>query len=97
MTAALLVFAVTYLFISVQRIHVFHLNRPSASLLGAVAMVVVAGLPLEEAYRAIDLDVLVFLLGVMLLVAYLEEGDSSRRPRPGSCRGCGRPGSCWWW
>ncbi len=74
MTAALLVFAVTYLFISVQRIHVFHLNRPSASLLGAVAMVVVAGLPLEEAYRAIDLDVLVFLLGVMLLVAYLEEG-----------------------
>lgn len=74
MTAALIVFAVTYLFISVQRIHVFHLNRPAASLLGAVAMVVVAGLPLEEAYRAIDLDVLVFLLGVMLLVAYLEEG-----------------------
>lgn len=74
MTLPLLVFAATYLMISVQRIPGLHLNRPAASLLGAVAMVVVAGLPLDEAYAAIDLDVLVFLLGVMILVAYLELG-----------------------
>ncbi|HOX20345.1 MAG TPA: anion transporter [Gemmatimonadales bacterium] len=74
MTLPLLVFAATYLMISVQRIPGLHLNRPAASLLGAVAMVVVAGLPLGEAYAAIDLDVLVFLLGVMILVAYLELG-----------------------
>lgn len=74
MTLPLLVFAATYLLISAQRVHWLHLNRPAASLLGAVAMVVVAGLPLREAYAAIDLDVLVFLLGVMLLVSYLEEG-----------------------
>lgn len=37
-------------------------------------MVTLGGLPLAEAYAAIDLDVLVFLLGVMILVAYLEEG-----------------------
>ncbi len=74
MTLPLLVFAATYLMISMQRIPGLHLNRPAASLLGAVAMVVVAGLPLDEAYAAIDLDVLVFLLGVMILVAYLELG-----------------------
>lgn len=74
MTLPLLVFAATYLMISVQRIPGLHLNRPAASLLGAVAMVVVAGLPLSEAYDAIDLDVLVFLLGVMILVGYLELG-----------------------
>lgn len=37
-------------------------------------MVTVGGLPLQEAYAAIDLDVLVFLLGLMILVGYLEEG-----------------------
>jgi len=57
----------------VQRLPGLHLNRPAASLLGAVAMVVFGGLPLGEAYAAIDLDVLVFLLGVMILVGYLEE------------------------
>ena len=37
-------------------------------------MVVVGGLPLRDAYAAIDLDVIVFLLGVLLLTAYLEVG-----------------------
>lgn len=56
-----------------QRLPGLHLNRPAASLLGAVAMVLLGGLPLGEAYAAIDMDVLVFLLGVMILVGYLEE------------------------
>src|SRR5205823_2117487 len=50
------------------------LDRPAASLLGAVAMVVCGVLPLRDAYAAIDLDVLVFLLGLMLIVGYLEVG-----------------------
>jgi len=37
-------------------------------------MVTLGGLPLADAYRAIDLDVLVFLLGLMLLVGDLELG-----------------------
>lgn len=37
-------------------------------------MVTVGGLPLREAYAAIDPNVLVFLLGVLLLTAYLELG-----------------------
>src|SRR6266699_513558 len=49
-------------------------EAPAASLLGAVAMVVCGVLSLPDAYAAIDLDVLVFLLGVMLIVGYLEVG-----------------------
>jgi Na+/H+ antiporter NhaD/arsenite permease-like protein len=70
----LVVFAITYLMIALQQLPGLRLSRPAASLLGAVAMVVIGGLPLREAYAAIDLDVLVFLLGVLLVVAYFEVG-----------------------
>src|SRR5438067_6322603 len=74
MTTGLVIFGVTYLLIAVQRLPFVHLNRPAASLLGAVAMVVCGVLSLPDAYAAIDLDVLVFLLGLMLIVGYLEVG-----------------------
>ena len=70
----LVILAVTYLLIAVQQLPRVRLNRPAASLLGAVAMVTIGGLPLREAYAAIDLDVVVFLLGVLLLTGYLELG-----------------------
>jgi Na+/H+ antiporter NhaD/arsenite permease-like protein len=60
--------------IAVQRVSWLRLNRPAAALVGAVAMVTFGGLPLAEAYRAVDLDVLVFLLGLMILVGHLELG-----------------------
>jgi Na+/H+ antiporter NhaD/arsenite permease-like protein len=74
MTAGLIIFAATYLLIAVQRLPFVHLNRPAASLLGAVAMVGFGVLSLQQAYAAIDFDVLVFLLGLMLVVGYLEVG-----------------------
>src|SRR2546430_14903503 len=74
MTLGLIIFGVTYLLIAVQRLPFVRLNRPAASLLGAVAMVVCGVLSLPDAYAAIDLDVLVFLLGLMLIVGYLEVG-----------------------
>ena len=70
----LLIFIATYLLIAVQQVPGLKLNRPAASLLGAVAMVTIGGLPLPDAYAAIDLDVIVFLLGVLLLAAHLELG-----------------------
>ena len=70
----LIIFALTYLLIAVQQLPGLRLNRPAASLLGAVAMVAIGGLPMAEAYAAIDLDVIVFLLGVLLLTGYLELG-----------------------
>jgi Na+/H+ antiporter NhaD/arsenite permease-like protein len=67
------IFAAAYLLISFQRLPGVPLNRPAASLLGAVAMVAIGRLPLADAYAAIDMDVIVFLLGLMLVVGYLEE------------------------
>src|SRR3989441_7284661 len=74
MTTGLVIFAATYVLIAVQRLPFVQLNRPAASLLGAVAMVAFRVLPLPDAYAAIDFDVLVFLLGLMLIVGYLEVG-----------------------
>lgn len=73
-TIRLVVFLLTYGLIAVQQSPRARINRPAASLLGAVAMVVLGRLPIADAYASIDLDVLVFLLGVLLLTSYLELG-----------------------
>jgi Na+/H+ antiporter NhaD/arsenite permease-like protein len=73
-TIRLVICGVTYVLIAVQQIPGMRVSRPSAALFGAVAMVLFGGLPLGEAYAAIDLDVIVFLLGVLILSGYLELG-----------------------
>lgn len=73
-TTRLVILIVTYLLIALQQVPLLRLNRPAAALLGAVAMVTIGGLPLREAYAAISADVIVFLLGVLLLTGFLEEG-----------------------
>lgn len=70
----LAILLVTYLLIAAQGLPWLRLTRPAASLLGAVAMVTIGGLALPDAYAAIDMNVIVFLLGVLLLTAYLELG-----------------------
>lgn len=71
MTAAL-VFLLTYLVIGLQRIPRLHLGRPAGALLGAVAMVAFGVLDFEAAKAAIDLDTILFLLGMMIILGYLE-------------------------
>ncbi len=85
-------FAVTYVLIATQRLHSIRVSRPAAALLGAVAMVVVGGLGLEGAYRAVDLDVLVFLFGLMLLVAQLERAGFFEWAARRAAAGAGTPG-----
>jgi len=68
---AILIFSFTYLLISGRRLKVLPLNRPAAALLGAVLMVVAGIMTPEKAYRAVDYDTLVLLLGMMLISAYL--------------------------
>lgn len=65
------IFALTYLLISGRRLKVLPLNRPAAALLGTVLMVACGVLTPEQAYRAVDYDTLVLLLGMSLLSAYL--------------------------
>src|SRR5437879_13540404 len=75
MTPGLLIFAATYVLIAAQRLPFLRLNRPAASLLGAVAMAVLGVLPLRHAYAAIDFVVTGFLLWTVLLVALSAVGE----------------------
>jgi Na+/H+ antiporter NhaD/arsenite permease-like protein len=65
------IFALTYLLISGRRLKILPLHRPAAALLGTVLMVAAGVLTPERAYRAVDYDTLVLLLGMMLVSAYL--------------------------
>src|SRR6059036_2930404 len=68
---AVAIFALTYVLISGRRLKILPLNRPAAALLGTVLMVGCGVMTPEQAYRAVDYDTLVLLLGMMLMAAYL--------------------------
>jgi len=65
------IFAITYILISGRQLKILPLNRPAAALLGAVLMIATGVMTPERAYRAINYDTLVLLLGMMLISAYL--------------------------
>ena len=69
MTAAAIIFALTCLLIGLQRIPRLRLGRPAGALLGAAAMVAWGVVDFESAKRAIDLDTILFLLGMMIVLA----------------------------
>jgi Na+/H+ antiporter NhaD/arsenite permease-like protein len=68
---ATVIFAITYVLISGRQLKILPLNRPAAALLGAVLMVATGVMTPERAYRAVNYDTLVLLLGMMLISAYL--------------------------
>lgn len=68
---AALIFAATYIVIALGRVPGLRLDRAGAALVGASLMVAAGALTPAEAYRAIDLDTIALLLGMMILVANL--------------------------
>lgn len=72
-TAALtaVIFLSTYLVLALGRVPFFRIDRAGAALVGAVLMVALTGLSLDEAYRAIDYRTIILLFGMMVLVASL--------------------------
>lgn len=68
---ATVIFGITYVLISGRQLKILPLNRPAAALLGAVLMVLTGVITPERAYRAVNYDTLVLLLGMMLISAYL--------------------------
>ena len=72
MLIAGIIFAATYILVSFQNIPGIHLHRPAAALLGAVAMVSFGVISMDQAYRLVDFDTLVFILGMMIIIGYLE-------------------------
>jgi Na+/H+ antiporter NhaD/arsenite permease-like protein len=68
---ALVLFAATYAAIALGRIPGLRLDRTGAALAGAAGMVASGALSLDEAYRAVDLNTITLLLGMMIVVADL--------------------------
>jgi Na+/H+ antiporter NhaD/arsenite permease-like protein len=68
---AIAIFSLTYVLISGRWLKVLPLNRPAAALLGTVLMVASGVMTPAQAYRSVDYDTLVLLLGMMLICAYL--------------------------
>ena len=71
MLIAALIFLATYVVIALGRAPGLRLDRAGAALLGASLMVASGTLTLDQAYKAVDLDTLTLLLGMMIIVAHL--------------------------
>jgi len=72
LAAATLVFLVTYVLISLRTVRRFPIERPAVAMLGGALMLVLGVLTPAQALLAINLDVIVLLVGMMLLVSGLE-------------------------
>src|ERR1700730_4028613 len=78
------IFAASYLALAVGRVPGLATDRAGVALVGACLMVADGALPLEDAYKAVDLDTLTLLLGMMIVVANLRlSGFFARGDIPG--------------
>src|SRR5260370_37876690 len=69
--AAGVVFVGSYLALSIRRIPGLSIDRAGIALVGAGLMVASGALSLEDAYKAVDLDTITLLLGMMIVVVSL--------------------------
>src|SRR5215472_7171834 len=69
--AAGVIFVGSYLALAVGRIPGLSIDRAGIALVGASLMVASGALSLDDAYRAVNLDTLTLLLGMMIVVANL--------------------------
>jgi Sigma-54 interaction domain/Citrate transporter/Response regulator receiver domain len=69
--AAAGIFVASYLALAFGRIPGLAIDRAGVALVGASLMVLCGALPLEDAYKAVDLDTLTLLLGMMIVVVNL--------------------------
>jgi Na+/H+ antiporter NhaD/arsenite permease-like protein len=68
----LLIFILTYIFVAIQNIPGLKIDRPAGVTIGSTLLVLAGLLTIREAYSFIDWDVITFLLGMMIMIAYLE-------------------------
>src|ERR1700733_5003328 len=66
------IFLITYLLIAIESGRGSHLDRTASAFCGAVAMVLARVIALDKVYETIDWNTLVFLLGMMILIAHFQ-------------------------
>lgn len=69
--AAGLIFLLTYVGVAIGRFPGLRIDRAGIALTGAALMTAVGAVSLEQAYKAIDLETLALLLGMMIVVGHL--------------------------
>jgi Na+/H+ antiporter NhaD/arsenite permease-like protein len=69
--AAGAIFVASYLALAIGKVPGLSIDRAGVALVGACLMVASGAMPLEDAYKAIDLDTITLLLGMMIVVANL--------------------------
>ncbi len=69
---ALAIFLVTYALISIRRFPKIKVERPAAALIGAALMIVLGVVTPGQAIDALNMDIILLLVGMMVLVAGLE-------------------------
>ncbi len=69
--AAGVIFVGSYLALAIGRIPGLSIDRAGIALVGAGLMVASGALPLDAAYKAVDLDTITLLLGMMIVVTSL--------------------------
>src|SRR2546428_141563 len=70
--AGIIVFVVTYVLIPLRNVRRFPIERPAVAMLGGALMLVLGILTPAEAIAAINLDVILLLVGMMVLVSGLD-------------------------
>jgi Na+/H+ antiporter NhaD/arsenite permease-like protein len=68
----IVIFLITYIFIAIESGRGSRLDRTAAAFCGAVAMVLAGAVSLDGAYQAVSWDTIIFLLGIMILVAHFQ-------------------------
>ena len=69
--ATVAIFVATYAGVALGRVPGLRIDRAGIALVGASLMIAFGTLSLEEAFKAIDLDAIALLLGMMIIVAQL--------------------------
>ena len=69
--AALGIFIGSYLALAIGKVPGLAIDRAGVALVGACLMVASGAVPLQEAYRAVDMGTITLLLGMMIIVANL--------------------------
>ncbi len=72
LSAAAIIFIITYTGIIFTRLPGVNIDRPSASFFGGVAMLVFGVLTLDEAIAAIDFNTITLLIGMMIIISVLQ-------------------------
>mmetsp|Transcript_14894 Transcript_14894/g.24544 ORF Transcript_14894/g.24544 Transcript_14894/m.24544 type:complete len:565 (-) Transcript_14894:181-1875(-) len=67
------IFLLTWILITANRVPFLPIGRPSGAVLGAMLMIAVRVLTIEEAYSAVDGNTIVLLFGMMVITARLEK------------------------